>query len=99
MANTQPIRNVVDNTEHEEGKLTRTIENQTAKVPSVAFLNLAFASMAISVGIAAYTRKGEWANFVGLWAPAFMLMGIYNKIVKQQGSDQIHDNASLRSVT
>lgn len=98
MAITQPVRNVVDNKEHEEGTLTRKIEDQTAKVPSVAFLNLAFASMAASVGIAIMTRKGEWANFVGLWAPAFMLMGIYNKLVKQQGSDQLHDN-KVRSIS
>lgn len=82
----QAVRNVLENDERREGRITSAIENQAAKVPSVAFLNLAFASMALSVGIAASTRKAEWANFVGLWAPAFMLMGIYNKLVKELGS-------------
>ncbi len=69
-----------------EGKVTSLIERQTAKVPSMVYLNLAFASIAASVTIAASTRKAEWANFVGLWAPAFMLIGIYNKLVKQHSS-------------
>ena len=81
------VRNIMENESHKEGKLTGAIENQTAKVPSVVYLNLAFASMLGSIAIASSTRKPGWANFVGLWAPAFMLMGIYNKLVKQQGSD------------
>lgn len=96
MVTPQPVRNILENTEHEEGKLTRKIEDQTAKVPSVAFLNLAFASIAVSLGIAVLTRKPAWANFVGLWAPAFMLMGIYNKLVKQQGSGQSENLRSIR---
>jgi hypothetical protein len=31
--------------------------------------------------------KDEWALFVGQWAPAFLIIGVYNKVVKQQGSD------------
>jgi hypothetical protein len=25
--------------------------------------------------------------FVGQWAPAFLILGVYNKLVKQHGSD------------
>jgi hypothetical protein len=28
------------------------------------------------------------ALFVGQWAPTFLLLGIYNKLVKQFGSDR-----------
>lgn len=31
--------------------------------------------------------KDDWAIFVGQWPAAFMLMGVYNKMVKQHGSD------------
>jgi hypothetical protein len=31
--------------------------------------------------------KDQWALFVGQWAPAFLIMGVYNKMVKQHGSD------------
>jgi hypothetical protein len=29
------------------------------------------------------------ASFVGLWAPSFLLLGVYNKIVKVAGSDRM----------
>jgi hypothetical protein len=72
----------------EEGPLTRTIENQTAKIPSAVFLALAGTAVAASLGIAAVTKRKGLANFVGLWVPSLLLLGIYNKIVKTQGSDQ-----------
>jgi len=31
--------------------------------------------------------KGEAANFVGQWAPTFLILGLYNKMVKLHGSD------------
>ena len=33
--------------------------------------------------------KSHGSLFVGQWAPAFLLFGIYNKLVKQLGSDQV----------
>jgi hypothetical protein len=31
--------------------------------------------------------KDDWALFVGQWPPALLIMGNYNKMVKQHGSD------------
>jgi hypothetical protein len=70
-----------------EGKLTRTIEKQTARMPSAGWLGLAVGSMLISASIAFFSRRKEYANFVGLWAPSLLLIGIYNKLVKLEGSD------------
>lgn len=70
-----------------EGEVTKKIESVTAKVPSLGYLGLAIGSMAISAGLALLTEKKSLANFVGLWVPSFMLMGIYNKLVKLEGSD------------
>ncbi|MEZ0391981.1 MAG: hypothetical protein ACAH59_07195 [Pseudobdellovibrionaceae bacterium] len=70
-----------------EGEVTKKIENVTAKVPSLGYLGLAVGSMAISAGLALFTERKSLANFVGLWVPSFMLMGIYNKLVKLEGSD------------
>jgi hypothetical protein len=75
---------------HEEGSLTRIIENQTSKIPSATFLALAVGSMALSLGLAATRENKSIANFVGLWSPTFLLLGIYNKIVKTHGSDARH---------
>jgi len=65
-----------------EGALTRKIEEQTGKVPSLGYLGLAFGSMAVSALLAFGARRKEFANFVGLWAPSILIMGVYNKLVK-----------------
>lgn len=70
-----------------EGEVTKRIEAVTAKVPSLGYLGLAIGSMAISAGLALMTERKSLANFFGLWVPSFMLMGIYNKLVKLEGSD------------
>lgn len=70
-----------------EGEMTKKIESVTAKIPSMGYLGLALGSMALSAGIALLSERKTLANFVGLWVPSFMLMGIYNKLVKLEGSD------------
>ena len=69
-----------------EDRFTGAIEAQTSKIPSSGYLGAAFAAMAASAALKV-AGKGEWALFVGQWAPAFLIMGIYNKMVKQHGSD------------
>ncbi len=75
--------------EHSEGPVARTIEEQTAKVPSDAYLWAALGSMGVSA-ILQITGKKEESLFVGQWAPAFLLLGVYNKLVKVAGSDRVH---------
>jgi len=72
--------------EHREGIVARTIEQQTAKLPSDTFLWLAGASIATSLTLKIMGRERD-AVFVGQWAPTFLLLGVYNKIVKVAGSD------------
>jgi hypothetical protein len=31
--------------------------------------------------------EDKTANFVGQWAPTFLILGLYNKLVKLEGSD------------
>ena len=69
-----------------EGSLTRSVESQTAKVPSMGYLGAAIGSMAASAILKAF-KKDHWSLFVGQWAPAFLIIGLYNKLVKQHGSD------------
>lgn len=71
---------------YREGKVASTIERQTAKVPSDAFLWAAGASIATSLTLKLMKRDHE-ALFVGQWAPTFLLLGTYNKVVKLLGSD------------
>jgi hypothetical protein len=74
----------------EEGPLARAIEHQTAKLPSDIFLWAALASIATSLVLQIMGLKKK-ALFVGQWAPTFLLFGIYNKLVKQLGSDRLEN--------
>ncbi len=69
-----------------EGPVARTIEEQTGKIPSDVFLWASIGVMAVSLGYKIF-RKDETSMFLGQWAPAFLLFGIYNKLVKQLGHD------------
>ena len=72
--------------EHREGRVARTIEQQTARIPSDAWLWAALGSIGISLALELSGRE-KTANFVGHWAPTFLIFGLYNKMVKLQGSD------------
>ena len=74
------------NPEHKEGQVASAIEEQTAKIPSDVFLWAALGSMAISLTLK-LSRRQHTALFVGQWAAPFLLLGIYNKLVKQQGHE------------
>jgi len=72
--------------EHKEGDVTKKIEDQTAKLPSDLFLWTAIASMAVSLSFKMAGKKHK-SLFFGQWVAPFLLFGIYNKLVKQQGHD------------
>lgn len=73
--------------DHSEGPVAKAIEKQTAKLPSDLFLWAAAGSMAASATLKCL-GKDKSALFVGQWASPFLLLGIYNKIVKVEGSDR-----------
>jgi hypothetical protein len=73
--------------EHKEGPLARAIEEQTAKLPSDIFLLAALGSMGVSA-LLQLTGKKRASLFVGEWVAPFLLFGVYNKIVKVEGSDK-----------
>jgi hypothetical protein len=72
--------------EHREGSVAYAIEQQTAKLPSDTFLWLAGGSIAASLTLKIMGRDRD-ALFVGQWAPTFLILGLYNKLVKVIGSD------------
>lgn len=73
-------------TKPKEGRVARKIESQTAKVPSDYFLWTALGCMAVSLTLQIFGKK-KTSLFIGQWPAPFLLMGIYNKLVKQQGHD------------
>jgi len=74
---------------HSEGVVARSIEHYTAQMPSDWFLWAGGASIVASATLHLMGRK-EDAQFVGHWAPTFLILGLYNKIVKVAGSDRVH---------
>jgi hypothetical protein len=76
---------MIHTVEHREGSIARAIEQQTAKLPSDALLWAAGASIATSLILKLLDRHHE-ALFVGQWAPTILILGLYNKLVKQHGS-------------
>lgn len=78
--------NPQNNPEHKEGEVAKAIEEQTAKLPSDLFLWAALGSMGVSLTLKLMGNKHN-SLFVGQWAAPFLLLGIYNKLVKLEGHD------------
>lgn len=74
------------NPEQQEGKVAKTIENQTAKLPSDTFLWASLGAMGLSAILQCFGKKHA-SLFIGQWAAPFLLFGVYNKIVKVEGND------------
>ena len=74
------------NAAQREGPVARTIEQQTAKLPSDLFLWAALGSIGASLTMMIMGNDKK-ANFIGTWTPTFLILGLYNKMVKLHGSD------------
>ena len=72
--------------EHSEGTIARSIEEQTAKLPSDLFLWAAVSAMAGSAALQLSGQK-QASNFIGEWVPTLLIFGLYNKMVKILGSE------------
>ncbi|HEY4049741.1 MAG TPA: hypothetical protein VGM27_23000 [Acidobacteriaceae bacterium] len=72
--------------ERSEDQVTALMESYSAQLPSSFYLGAALASMAGSL-ILKLQGKDHMALFIGQWAAPFLILGTYNKMVKQHGSD------------
>ncbi len=77
---------MASNSRHKEGKVATAIEEQTGKIPSDVFLWASLGSMAASLALKIF-KEDDKALFVGQWAAPFLLLGVYNKLVKLEGHD------------
>jgi len=75
------------NPQRREGRVARAIESQTSRLPSDVFLwgagGMALASLTLKL-----CKREHDALMVGQLAAPLLLLGIYNKLVKQLGHDQ-----------
>lgn len=72
--------------EQGEGTTTKAIESVTSMVPSGAYLSLAIGAIGLSAVLHMAGRKNV-SQFVGHWVPTILLLGLYNKLVKLEGSE------------
>jgi len=70
-----------------EDQFTKSVEESTAAIPSSAYLGIAVGAMALSL-ICQMTGRGKWGNFIAQWVPTWLIIGVYNKLVKLEGHDQ-----------
>lgn len=87
-ARTGRAEDIQEMAEQTEGPLARNIERQTAKIPSDVFLWAAVGAIGVSAYLE-FSGNEEKSRFVGQWVAPFLLLGLYNKLVKVAGSDRM----------
>ena len=89
---TSDVKSKIENLNpyREEGKVAKAIEAQTSRLPSDTFLWAAGGVVLTAITLK-LLRKSHSALFVGQWIAPILLLGLYNKIVKIQGHDQLND--------
>jgi hypothetical protein len=70
-----------------EDQFTKSVEEYTGAIPSSAYLGVALGAMALSLMFQA-TGQGKWGNFIAQWVPTWLIIGVYNKLVKLEGHDR-----------
>jgi hypothetical protein len=79
-----------------EDDFTRSIEEYTSALPSSAYLGIALGAMGLSL-VLQMRGDGKWGNFIGQWVPTWLLIGLYNKLIKLEGHDRT-DNWSAEEL-
>jgi len=74
------------NKEQQEGPVAKAIEKQTSKIPSDIFLWGGLAIGAAAMTLYCMKRK-HLALLIGQGVAPVLLLGVYNKLVKQMGHD------------
>jgi hypothetical protein len=69
-----------------EDQFTAAVERYSSQWPTSFFLGAALGSMVASLLLKSQ-GKDSTALFIGQWAAPFLILGTYNKMVKQHGSD------------
>ena len=72
-------------TEHKhkhEDPITTKVEDATKEIPSGAFLAFGVSMMGLSA-LLALAGRHKASTFFGQWVPTVLVMGLYNKLVKE----------------
>lgn len=77
-----------------EDEVTKSIERYTAAIPSSAYLAVALGAIGLSL-VAQLSGRGKWGNFIAQWVPTWLILGLYNKVVKTEGHDHLNKQPSM----
>ena len=75
-----------DRKNFKESRTAKALESRSAQVGTDVFFWAALGSIAGSAYLKMKGRE-QTSLFVGQWAPTFLTIGVYNKLVKLFGSD------------
>ena len=78
-----------------EDEFTKSIEEYTGSIPSSAYLGVALGAMGLSL-VCQVAGQGKWGNFIAQWVPTWLIIGLYNKMVKLEGHDQTDRGSAVR---
>lgn len=73
-----------------EGQTAKAIESQTSKLPSDLFLWAGLGCLGVSVITGMFGLRGV-SRVIGQFASPILIMGLYNKLVKVEGSDESYE--------
>jgi hypothetical protein len=74
-----------------EDQFTQTIESYTAAVQSSGYFAVAMGAMGLSLACQ-LAGRGKWGNFIAQWVPTWLIIGLYNKLVKLEGRQRGRDD-------
>jgi hypothetical protein len=85
------------NNNQQEGEVAKTIESYTSKIPSDVYLWTGLGLLAGAIILQGFRQKHA-GLMIGQIATPILLMGVYNKLVKQQGHDMNEKNVSDKKI-
>ncbi len=89
MAQTSSMENIARKS-HLDSDIQHREREIAQNVPPSLFVTFALGSMLVSASLAIFAKQKEIANFIGLWAPSFLLIGVYNKLTRLEVQDEHH---------
>jgi hypothetical protein len=70
-----------------ESRLTKSVGQYAASVPSFVFLGVAAGAMVLSLACQ-FAGRGRAGRLIAQFASAWLIIGIYNKLVKLEADDR-----------
>jgi hypothetical protein len=68
-----------------EDKFTKSVNQSSAAMPSWAYLGVA--AGAVMLSLICQIIGSKWGNFISLWVPVWLIIGVYNKLSKLDDHD------------